>query len=83
MKAIDTVDTTVIDLRSHPAWRSSRQHSSDLREAMRRHPSYQCSSERRPIDEDVEIVGPRGLCDHFADIEVSAARAISLPSRQR
>ena len=55
MKAIDTVDTTVIDLRSHPAWRSSRQHSSDLREAMRRHPSYQRSSERRPIDENVEL----------------------------
>lgn len=30
----------VISLRSHPAWRSRRRRSEELRDAMRRHPSY-------------------------------------------
>ncbi len=41
MMAIDTADTKVIDLESHPVWRSARRHSQEFRDAMRRHPSYQ------------------------------------------
>jgi hypothetical protein len=39
MKATNTVDTTVIDLESHPRWRAARQYSRERSEAMARHPS--------------------------------------------
>ncbi|AFM15975.1 hypothetical protein Mycch_1167 [Mycolicibacterium chubuense NBB4] len=38
-----TTDTaaTVVDLRSHPAWRAAQRRARERDEAMRRHPSYQ------------------------------------------
>ena len=38
--ATNTADTSVIDLESHPRWRSARRYSRERSEAMRRHPSY-------------------------------------------
>ncbi len=40
MKSTGIADATVIDLESHPRWRSAQQYTRDLSEAMRRHPSY-------------------------------------------
>ena len=38
--------TTVVFLDSHPASRSARRRSRELRDAMRRHPSSQCAMTR-------------------------------------
>ncbi len=38
--ATRTADRNVIELESHPVWRSAHRYSRELSEAMRRHPSY-------------------------------------------
>ncbi|MGV9798083.1 hypothetical protein ACWDTP_08475 [Mycobacterium sp. NPDC003449] len=40
MATTATTDDTVIDLESHPVWRSAQRYSREVSEAMRRHPSY-------------------------------------------
>ena len=37
----DTVDTTVVHMDSHPAFRAAQRRSLELAEAMRRHPAFQ------------------------------------------
>lgn len=44
-------DSTVIELATHPVWRSSRRNSRELAEAMRRHPSsYRLEAEEPAME---------------------------------
>jgi hypothetical protein len=53
MMAPHSVDTTVVDLESHPVWRSARRYSRELSEAMRRHPSSQGVPDHPEVDSEL------------------------------
>ncbi len=49
-------DTTVISLESHRASRSARRRSLELRDAMRRHPSFQIAPTREESESFTAVV---------------------------